>query len=76
MTFENFVNCLSKKLRSEKYVNCDEANVQTFAYLSILFVSVEIRKLAVLLDCGGILLEGYEVESEGAHRIQDLVVVD
>jgi len=43
MTFENFVNGLSKKLKKEqkKYIGCDEVNVQTFAYLSISFVFVE-----------------------------------
>jgi hypothetical protein len=65
VTFENFVNGLSKKLKNGKSIlvprrifpKCDKVNVQTFAYLSTSFASVEIRKLAVLLDCGGSCLE-------------------
>ena len=41
----------------ENFSKRDEVNVRTFAYLLISLVSVEIRKLVVLFDCGGSYLE-------------------
>jgi len=68
MKFEIFVNDLSKKLKSGKSIlvpkrifpKRDEANVQTFAYLSISFASVE----TVLLDCEESYLEVTKIKAK------------